>query len=158
MVHEPISYPELSCFLLRMLDENEGTFSSSMRSKKQEGSGYEIVHERGNTRMRAHAHDCTIHDFWQRQKIRKITSWLPVLDKGFSIICPNLRQILKIILPQRYNTGKCAALVSNNQNLTAVAWTNFLVTIGTTPSRQGTGDETDWLTAFWSTWASLWRR
>ena len=32
----PISYPEPSCFLLRMLDE-------SMRSKKIEGSGYEIV-------------------------------------------------------------------------------------------------------------------
>ena len=38
-----ISYPEPSSLLLRMLDENIGkTFSSSMHSKKLEGSGYEI--------------------------------------------------------------------------------------------------------------------
>ena len=38
-----ISYPEPTSLLLRMLDENEGkTFLSSMRSKKLEGSGYEI--------------------------------------------------------------------------------------------------------------------
>ena len=40
---DSISNPEPSSFLLRMLDENEGpSFSSSMRSKKLEGSGYEI--------------------------------------------------------------------------------------------------------------------
>ena len=46
-VLEPISHPEPSYFLLRMLDENEGLSypepSKSMRSKKIEG--YEIVLE-----------------------------------------------------------------------------------------------------------------
>ena len=48
----PISYPEPSCFLLRMLDE--------MRSKKQEGSGYEIVAipERKYTPANTPNHDC----------------------------------------------------------------------------------------------------
>ena len=43
---DSISNPEPSSFLLRMLDENEGpSFSSSMRSKKLEGSGYEIAYD-----------------------------------------------------------------------------------------------------------------